>query len=214
MQIHFFSTEEYQFTRLERTQIQTIIEAAYSEATQSLPVLSQQLNILVEPSDSVIPEIGVSGTAMHKDMLGIRLNPDFDEGLNRVIDTYMKGQVIHEIHHCARYKLFDAEHTLLENAVLEGLATVFERYHADYAVVWGDYSDISIKAWTKKLLARQHETDFDYTQWFFGSSDGRRWIGYRVGAYIVDQALENRPEDTPATLVHISARDILRMAGF
>lgn len=214
MQIHFLDTEEHQFSRNERSDIQNVIEQAHGEAKQLLPMLSEQLSILVQPSDNVIPETGETGVALHKDLLSLQINPEFKDGIDQVVNVHLRPRVFHEIHHCARYKKFENEATLSENVIMEGLATAFEREFAEHAPLWGDYSGMPIREWTRELLAHKDETDFDYLKWFFNAEDGRRWLGYRVGTYIVDQALENHPKETPATLVHAPSKDIMSMAGF
>lgn len=212
MQIHFLPTERYQFSEQEQTKIKNIIGHSYDKAKQLLPMLSEQLNITVQPSTKVIPETGEGAVANHQDWINVHLNPDFKKGLDWIIDNHLHGTVLHESHHCTRYKNPGSEESLLGNAIFEGLATVFERDYAQHLPLWGDYSEVPIKEWTEELLAHKNEAAFHYPHWFFNSNDGRRWIGYRVGTYIVDQALKNYPEETPATLVHTSVDDIMEMA--
>lgn len=214
MQVHFLDTEEYQFSYREQEKIKTTIENAYIEVKQLLPTLSDRLNITVQPSEYVIPETGEGATAVHPDLLNINIDPNANNSMDWIIDNHLCGTIFHESHHCARYKKFDNEESLLGNAILEGLATVFERDYAEHAPLWGGYSEIPITEWTEELLSHKDETDFDYPKWFFDADDGRRWLGYRVGTYIVDQALENHPEETPASLVHTPGEDIAKMAGF
>lgn len=213
MHIHFLSTENYQFSKQEQKKIKNIIEHGYAEAKQLLPMLSEQLNITVQPSTKVIPETGEVGIAYHQDWINVHLNPDFEKGLDWIIDNHLRGTIFHESHHCTRYKKTGNEESLLGCAIFEGLATVFERDYARHSPLWGDYSKVPIKEWAEELLTHKNETGFNYPRWFFDSNDGRRWIGYRVGTYIVDQAIENYPEETPATLVHTSANNIMKMAG-
>lgn len=212
MQIHFLDTEEYQFSRREREKIKTTIEDACFEVKQLLPALSDRLNVTVQPSEYVIPETGEGATAVHPDLLNINIDPNADNSMDWIIDNHLRGTFFHEAHHCTRYKEFDNESTLSENAILEGLATTFEREFANYTPLWGDYSGIPVQEWTQELLAHRDEIDFNYQKWFFGTDDGRRWVGYHVGTYIVDRTLENHPEETPATLVHTSADEIVEMA--
>ena len=213
MYLHFLNTEEYQFSQNEQAKIEKITENAYREAKNLLPMLSEQLNITVQPSDRVIPETGETATAVHKDLINLNINPDFEKGIDWVVDRHVYATVFHEAHHCARYKKYPEEESLLGNAVMEGLASIFERDYAEHPPLWSDYSQVPIQEWTEELLAHKDETDFDYGSWFFFSSDDRRWIGYRVGTYIVDQALTNHTNETPATLVHASPGYIVEMVG-
>lgn len=46
----------------------------------------------------------------------------------------------------------------------------------------------------------------------FKHTDGRRWIGYRAGVYIVDQA-QQKAGLSAADLVRASTYEVLNMAG-
>ena len=46
----------------------------------------------------------------------------------------------------------------------------------------------------------------------FKHPDGRRWIGYRAGVYIVDQA-QKKAGLSATNLVNASTYDVLRYAG-
>ena len=51
-----------------------------------------------------------------------------------------------------------------------------------------------------------------FDHWMFQHPDGRRWIGYRAGTYLVDQAMEISGMTT-IDLLQVSTEQVLGMAG-
>ena len=96
----------------------------------------------------------------------------------------------------------------MDDVVSEGLATVFERDSAKISVPWGDYPD-NVSAWLAELMALP--PDAPREQWFSRHPDGRRWIGYKVGAYLADRATR-ASRRSPADLVLVPTADIIGMA--
>jgi uncharacterized protein YjaZ len=76
--------------------------------------------------------------------------------------------------------------SFMEGVVSEGLATVFERDFGGRETPWGEYPE-DVEEWVTELL--ELPVSAPYNQWMFQHPDGRRWIGYRAGTYIVDQAI-------------------------
>jgi len=83
----------------------------------------------------------------------------------------------------------------IENAIYEGMATVFER---EYCGVWqpyGDYRNTSeekLKTWIKDLQRLSlDEFEKNYKDWkFFHPKLKERWIVYKTGTWMIDQILQ------------------------
>jgi uncharacterized protein YjaZ len=76
-----------------------------------------------------------------------------------------------------------------EYIVSEGLATVFERDYASGDPLWGRYEDDrTMRQWLSELLAQGDSINEDY---LFDHPDGRRWIAYKTGAWVVDRVLHS-----------------------
>jgi uncharacterized protein YjaZ len=75
---------------------------------------------------------------------------------------------------------------------------------------WGSYPH-DVAVWVQEVL--QLPPKAPYAQWMFQHSDGRKWIGYRAGTFIVDQALAATGR-TSSDLVTATTDEILAMAGF
>ena len=77
----------------------------------------------------------------------------------------------------------------MDRVVLEGMASAFERDYAGATYPWTRHPD-EVADWADELLALPRDTPSDeWRQWIFAHDDGRRWIGYRVGAYMTDRVV-------------------------
>ena len=99
----------------------------------------------------------------------------------------------------------------MDVVVSEGMATAFERDFAGASPPWGDYPD-DISTWVDELIALPMSAFGSYAKWMFKHPDGRRWIGYRAGTYIVDQAMAASGLSS-AELVLTGTAEVLQLAG-
>lgn len=175
-----------------------------------LPSLSAELTLTVLPSQNVIPELGRAGYALSSNAVEFKFDPNSKLGTETVLTEGLKSALYHELHHAARMKTVKWGGNLLERAIFEGLAIVFERENCGSNPPFGRYDSQSIGEWTIELI--DNKDTGSKQDWFFDHPDGRKWIGYRVGTYIVDQAISNSQE-TSATLVDASADEVLQLSG-
>ncbi len=75
--------------------------------------------------------------------------------------------------------------------------------------LWGDYPD-DVGSWVAEL--KTLPASAPYWMWMFQHPDGRRWIGYRAGTYIADQAISASGRSA-AELAETPTDEILRLAG-
>lgn len=103
--------------------------------------------------------------------------------------------------------------SFMDAPVAEGLASVFERDEAHREPPWAAYPspEIITLGWVRELLGLPPSAD--YRAWMFLHADGRRWIGYRAGTFIVDRAIAASHLNA-TDLVRIPTSEILSMAGF
>jgi uncharacterized protein YjaZ len=99
---------------------------------------------------------------------------------------------------------------MLDARVTEGMASVFERDYAQATVPWATYTTEEAKPWVEEL--RQLPPDAERRSWLFRHPDGRRWIAYKAGAYLVDRAMHASGKSA-AELVAMPTDQILRLAG-
>jgi hypothetical protein len=94
------------------------------------------------------------------------------------------------------------------HVVTEGLATAFERDFAKVGVPRGEPPRDGM-AWTRAIL-HQPETS-SREPWMIRHIDGRRWIGMRVGTFLVDRA-SRASSRLAAALVFAPSAEVVRLA--
>jgi hypothetical protein len=210
MPVVFLDTDTYAFTNDEIAVVRSVLDEAETEVRTLLPSLPAKLSLLVYPTEFVIPELGSMGMALSPDVIQLSVDPEHAGGVAEVADATFRFTLFHECHHATREKALGRQGSqLVPSAIHEGLATAFERDFAGHEPLWG-YDKAVIDSWTEEFLALGAE---DYRDWFFNHPDGRRWIGYKVGTYLVDRAIANG--DTSAVkLLPVEWRDVLTMAGY
>jgi uncharacterized protein YjaZ len=176
------------------------------EARRYLPQLPTPLIIRVQPGNH--GERGEDGTATQPNMVLWSVDPHHAGGVQGVAKTWLRACLLHELHHLARDAAV-ARTTMLDHVVSEGMATAFERDVTRSVPPWGEYPP-EAAAWVEEL--RGLPADPDHRKWLWRHPDGRRWIGAKAGAYLVDRATRASGR-SPADLVTTGTREILRLAG-
>lgn len=183
--IRFLRSESYTFTRAERRAIEDGAVAAIAEVRRLLPGVPALIELTVRPGISVTPETGQGGDAMPPNGIMLTIDPSRPGGVMAIMNAWLRPFMFHELHHLVRYAAAGAPSSLVEHAVTEGMATAFERDFAGATPPWGLYPE-NVAEWATELLALPSDTP--RTEWLFRHPDGRRWMGYKVGTYWVDQA--------------------------
>jgi uncharacterized protein YjaZ len=137
------------------------------------------------------------------------VDPNHTGGITATIQRELRATLFHEFHHLVRYATVGQSESLMDEVITEGMATVFERDAAGASPPWGMYPR-NVMNWVTELSSLPPDADRGY--WLTKShADGRRWIGMRAGAYLVDQAMRTTGQSS-AELVSTSTEDIIRMA--
>jgi len=199
----------YAFSATERRTIARVAGLATLEARRHLPALASQITLQVRSGTDVIPELGATATVGLSDWVQWTVDPDRPEGVVKIAETHLRGALFHEFHHLVRGSTISSN-TLMDHVITEGMATAFERDFAGVSYPWADYpSDVS--KWVDELLlqpptARRND-------WLSRHPDGRRWIGYKAGTYIVDVAMKHLNRSS-ADLVATPTDEILAATPF
>ena len=207
--VHLLNSDDYEFTAEDGAAIVEGARRTEPEVRALLPGLRNRLNLVVTTGDGVIPETGEVGFAASPDVVNWRV--DASRGVQDVAHEHLRHMLFHELHHCARLIRIPSYYTedWYDGSVFEGLATVFER-EAGWAPPFGEYPEDEIEAWAEELFAQP--VDHTFNQWKFQHPDGRRWISYRVGTWVVDRAVE-RSGRSAADLVWETTPTIVELAG-
>lgn len=209
VQVEFYRAHDYSFSAEERAAITTIAEKTALEVRRLLPALPRELILRVQAGarEDVIPETGETASSLPPYAVRWIVDPQRSGGALATIHQQLRATLFHEFHHLVRWRESERE-TILDRAVTEGLATAFERDSAGAAAPWGLYP-AEVSAWLDELRALP--PDADRKIWMFHHPDGRRWIGYKVGTYLADQAAA-RSKKTPAELAILSTEEVIALA--
>lgn len=202
----------YQNEAIEKP-LEKTISKSYNEVRELLPELPKKVQIYFG-NYGIIPESGVGGYAYSHDTITISVDPDFPDKKKQLKDV--RSTIFHEAFHL--YQNYTAESgpfSAIENAVYEGMATVFEREYCGIWQPYGDYretSESNLKQWLEDLRQLSLE-DFQnaYNEWkFYHPKLKERWIVYRTGTWIIDQVLRKK-HLTILDLSKMTAADVLRL---
>lgn len=160
--------------------------------------------------NKVISQIGMGASAMDGSWINITVNP---KKFGIFIEKYLPGLIYHEASHIFRGHFNQYGRTLLQTAVSEGLATVFEEENVpNLTALYGIYSEKFILRYLPAFKKKMHSKKFNYSEWFFGTGKYPDWLGYYIGAYIVRKAKENNSKLTADKLMSKSADHILKLS--
>lgn len=185
----FVDKDGHVFSADERAAVREICDATEPEIRAYLPTLTSTVELSVQTGTRVIPETGDIGAAAAPGRVVWTVDLDRPGGVEALARSRLRYTLFHELHHLVRGWVMrggERPTTFMHGVVCEGLATAFERDAAGSRPLWGEYPD-DVRAWVDELLALP--VSAPYWQWMFQHPDGRRWIGYRAGTYIADQAI-------------------------
>lgn len=176
--------------------------------TRSRVDVSDNMVFTVKPSPVEYDATGLGGYCRNATNIDLKLTVSlFGLAKERGVPT----AVPHECHHAVRGYHGDTwQGSIMEAVVAEGLASAFESEVSGIQAPMSQYPP-EVDEWLEEIKAVGE--DWDYREWFSGPNKGRYHLGYKVGKYIVDRALENRPDQTSGHLVHEDAEEILSMAN-
>jgi len=194
-----FDSKNHRFTQQEISTIESIIKESTNEVRALLPQLTQAITAKIHTFDYPLDVVGgVHGRADTTNLVIFNLSTKSKGGLIGSAKAALKGSVYHELHHVA------VGWTMIDNkygnpagipiaTVNEGLAGVFTETYTDQYFKALDYPD-NAHEWIPEIMALPK--DANYNDWISGAHpDGRMVIGYRLGRYIVHQALKKSDKD-------------------
>ena len=213
--VGFVDTAEYVFLPAERHFIQQITNVAEADVRTRLPQLKDRIKMTVKTSAKVIPTTGAMGATIgQKGHIVWTVDPSRPEGLLGIAKAYLRPTLFHELNHVVRKQGQShaalLQRTILDFVVSEGLATTFERDEGGQKPLWGQYPS-EVQSWVHELIGLPPEAPFH--DWMFRHPDGRRWIGYKAGTYIVDRAAKASGLSS-SKLVELSTKKLFELAGF
>jgi hypothetical protein len=202
----FYKGAGYEPSWRDRAAIRSIAERTVTELRTTLPLPPSEIIVRVMP-DRLANESGNSGNSAQPNVVYWRVDPTRAEGVRQIAAAHMRAVLFHEFHHLVRAQS-EPYFTLMDKVVSEGLATAFERDFAHARVPFGEYPP-EAGEWLRELQAvRPGERD---APWMSRHPDGRLWIGYKVGTYLADRAMQ-RSGKSSAELARMPAGQVLALA--
>lgn len=200
------------FSKEARRAIEEVCAGAEPEIRAHLGELPRNIELACQTGTFVIPETGEMGTAVAPNRVGWTVNANLPGGVPAIARAQLRFTLFHELHHLVRgWVMYGGapRTSFMDGVVSEGLATVFERDIGGRKTPWGDYPE-DVERWVVELL--ELPVYAPYNHWMFDHPDGRRWIGYRAGTYIADQAILASGLSA-VELVLVPTDEVLRMSG-
>lgn len=196
--------------------LQPSIDAWHQETRELLPSLPEKLDIFwVGGGVLLIRDVGVGGLAYSKELVTLVFDPDFPDKETQLKN--FKGTYFHESYHVAQGFVetalpAGATTPVMMNAILEGAATVFERERAGTDPIWGKYPEREAAlVWLAEV--KQLPVDYDEHAWkFYHPEKQERHILYKVGTFIVDEALARSGKQIEE-LATVPWQEILELSG-
>jgi len=158
--------------------------------------------IFIYAPKSVIPEMGIGANSPGPHNIYVAFDPEFKD----IKDEDIFLSIMHEAHHCMRWRDPGYGKTLGEAMISEGLATLYEEELSGKPPI---YSQMNIQPEeieeAKKMI--NHEK-YDHAKWFFGTNEITRWFGYTYG-YQLCKAYAVKTGKKASQLIHIDAQRML-----
>ncbi|WP_088330112.1 DUF2268 domain-containing putative Zn-dependent protease [Lacimicrobium sp. SS2-24] len=190
---------EYKNSRLndsEKAFLESVITVAERDVRTFFPAMTRNLVFSIKTVDWDLDIVdGVTGMATNHDPIGKISFIISDHGEGGFYDAILKGgrsTALHELHHIAvgwAIEDHDFGPGIHIAAANEGLATVFAE------LLSGTSSDaseapVNVDDWVKEILTLPPHAN--YMHWVSGEHpDGRSFIGYKAGRYLIYQAMLN-----------------------
>ncbi len=217
LEIHLLKTAQVKDPAI-YAKVRTTVKKHGLRAAKALDITSDVNVTVYFNADWTIPSTGENGYTPTADW--VQLSVDVT-GKTHPVDTVLEKRlpvtVYHELAHVRRWETTGFGSTFIEELISEGLACMFEVEQCEHDIMPLFFA--SEKEIEKLLtLVRAHKKDlaknYNYTEWFTkGSKEIPKWLGYKVGYYILTEVKRLHPAHSVPTLIALPAKDILRLSN-
>jgi len=212
-----FQKDSLEFTESQKVFITKVISKSEEELRRLLPNLPDSIKVIVENVDWDLDIVnGVTGrTETNKPPLVlVQISNNYKGGVIDSVYQGIKSTIFHEFHHLSRgWAIQDNKFSYgIPNAMVnEGLAVVFTEIYTGNINEVNAYPN-EADNWVKEILALP--LDASYSDWVMGEHpDGRTYIGYRTGNFLVRKAIINSKK-TILELSELMPDEIIKLAGY
>jgi len=198
----------------EQNKLVKLFEKWLKEVRKLLPDTPEDIEIYFDDWP-MMPEFGCGGFTYSPQVLTIAFDIDFRGDKKKQLKD-LKSTFYHECFHLVQgYYGGDGyrndQLSMLENAIYEGAATIFER---DYTGSdWCKYEDeVTMQKWVDEIKKFDPKSDDLKKLKFYDPTTGRKWVMYKVGAFLVDKVLSTNNKLSIIDLAKLDAKKILDLA--
>ena len=212
-----FQEDSTSFNGTQKEFIRELIINSENEVRNLLPSLPDSIKIIVENVDWDLDLVGgVTGRTESNTppLIMLQISNNYRGGVIDSVHTGLKTALFHELHHLSRgWAIQDNKFSYgIPNAMVnEGLAVVFAEIYT------GDISEVNsypeeADSWVQEIL--ELPLDASYSDWVMGEHpDGRTYIGYRTGNFLVRRAMTESGKDI-LELSELMPEEIIKLAGY
>lgn len=196
------------------TELRNLISSWHQELQTLLPGLPEEIDIEFD-NNYLIPIFATGGAAWNPQLIKLAYDSRFDAPESVKISE-LRATYFHESYHVFRGYSFEttpADQSAIGIAIEEGLATKFESLSAGSDPGYAQLENRdTMLSWVEEVRGLPNGFDYDWQKYkFFDFETGRKWILYKVGVFIVDEAIKNSPKHTLESLNYLSANEILEL---
>jgi hypothetical protein len=177
-----------------------------------LPGLPMDIVVEVRVEQQPYSRTGAIGAALGPERVAWIVDTSRPEGVVAIAQNTLRPILFHEFHHLARGCTQSGPpfRSFLDGAICEGMATAFARDFASAGQPWETYPP-EVESWYEEV--KDLPASATTGEWMFFHSDGREWIGYKVGTFLVDRAIKASGQSA-AELAEVVSEDIVEFAGY
>jgi hypothetical protein len=212
-----FQEDSIGFTKSQKDFIRDLINTSEKEVRSLLPELPDSIKVIVENVDWDLDIVGgVTGRTETNSppLVLVQISQKYREGVIDSIYSGLKATIYHEFHHLSRgWAIQDNKFSYgIPNAMVnEGLAVVFTELYTGNVQQVNSYTD-EADNWVKEIIALP--LNASYSDWVMGEHpDGRTYISYRTGNYLVRKAMDRSGKDI-LELSELMPDEIIKLAGY
>jgi uncharacterized protein YjaZ len=212
-----FQEDSLKFTEPQKVFIREVISKSEEEVRSLLPNLPDSIKVIVSNVDWNLDIVsGVTGRTEtnYPPLVLVQISNNYQGGVIDSVYQGIKSTIFHEFHHLSRgWAIQDNKFGPgISNAMVnEGLAVAFTEIYT------GNINDVNSYTkeadnWVKEILSLP--LDASYAEWVMGEHpDGRTYIGYRTGNFLVRRAINNSGKSI-LELSNLMPNEIIKLAGY
>jgi hypothetical protein len=212
VELEFAESVRPSISDAQRRAIHEMAASIEDDVRAVLPGLPKGIVVEVRAEAQPYGRTGASGVALGPKRIAWVVDTSRAEGVVAIAERTLRPIMFHELHHLARGCTQGGPpfRSFLDGAICEGMATAFARDFAGAEQPWATYPS-EVERWYEevKVLPASATTG----EWMFFHSDGRAWVGYKVGTFLVDRAMKASGRSA-AGLAGLASEDVVRLAGY